>query len=592
MALDREGSVHSKHTDVEKDAAIALDISSEEEFVHQGVKTVEATNKIFGKYSKWALFVGLGLAAYVYSLDGQTTYYYLTWAASDFNDHSLISTIQTAQSIIIACGKPAIAKVADVSSRGSAYFVVLVFYVVGYIVIASAHNIQTVAGGIVLYAIGYTGLQLLTQIIIADITTLKWRGLVSSLISLPFIINAFIGSNVYTNVMAHAGWRWGYGMFAILIPVSLSPLIVTLLWAERKAKRLGLVPPKKQDSNTKLVSSAWRIAQEMDLIGLVLIGASVALILLPLTLAGKANGGWSNPSMIAMIVIGCCLLPVFGVWDVKLAKFPVIPYRFLKNRSIAIASAIGFFDFISFYLTFTYLFSFIIVVKPWSSVNSSYFIQTQTVALTIFGIMAGVIMRFTNRYKWLLTIGLAIRLTGVGLMIHSRGANASDAEVVWTQILQGLGGGIASACGQVAAQASVPHVDVAMATAVVLLLTEIGGSIGSAAAGAVWTNNMPEKLAQYLPDVSEEDRAALFGSISTVITQYERGSAVRNGVIQAYSDVMHIMLIIATVVSVIPFLLSLFMPDWYLGDTQNAVDGEGLEGSEMRRTEVDSDTKV
>jgi hypothetical protein len=71
--------------------------------------------------------------------------------------------------------------------------------------------------------------------------------------------------------------------------------------------------------------------------------------------------------------------------------------------------------------------------------------------------------------------------SGVGLMIHSRGANASDAEVVWTQILQGLGGGVAAACSQVAAQASVPHVDVAMATAVVLLLTEIGGSIGSAA---------------------------------------------------------------------------------------------------------------
>lgn len=56
---------------------------------------------------------------------------------------------------------------------------------------------------------GYTGLQLLTQIIIADITTLKWRGLVSGLISLPFIINAFVGSNIATNVLNGAGWRWG-----------------------------------------------------------------------------------------------------------------------------------------------------------------------------------------------------------------------------------------------------------------------------------------------------------------------------------------------------------------------------------------------
>lgn len=65
-------------------------------------------------------------------------------------------------------------------------------------------------------------------------------------------------------------------------------------------------------------------------------------------------------------------------------------------------------------------------------------------------------------------------------MIHSRGANASDAEIVWSQLLQGIGGGFAAVASQVGAQASVPHADVAMVTAVVLLITEIGGSVGSA----------------------------------------------------------------------------------------------------------------
>jgi len=65
-------------------------------------------------------------------------------------------------------------------------------------------------------------------------------------------------------------------------------------------------------------------------------------------------------------------------------------------------------------------------------------------------------------------------------MIHSRGANASDAEVVWSQLLQGIGGGISAVTIQVSAQASAPHADVGMATAVVLLITEIGGAIGSA----------------------------------------------------------------------------------------------------------------
>lgn len=219
------------------------------------------------------------------------------------------------------------AKLADVSSRGFAYLFVckysaqltyadtiltsrpVIFYVVGYIVIASAHNIETICGGIILYAVGYTGLQLLTQIIIADITTLKWRGLVSSLISAPFIINAFVGSNISAQVLERSGWRWGCecclclpycvvlikspdGMFAILIPVSLAPLIVTLLWAERKAKRLGLVV--KREHKHTLPVRLYHTAQQLDVMGLLLIGTSVALILLPLTLAKGAKGGWDN----------------------------------------------------------------------------------------------------------------------------------------------------------------------------------------------------------------------------------------------------------------------------------------------------------
>lgn len=62
-----------------------------------------------------------------------------------------------------------------------------------------------------LTAPAHSGLQLLTQIIIADITVLKWRGLVSSLVSAPFIINAFVGSLISSSVLEHSSWRWGCG---------------------------------------------------------------------------------------------------------------------------------------------------------------------------------------------------------------------------------------------------------------------------------------------------------------------------------------------------------------------------------------------
>lgn len=47
---------------------------------------------------------------------------------------------------------------------------------------------------------------------------------------------------------------------------------------------------------------------------------------------------------------------------------------------------------------------------------------------------------------------------------------------------------------------------------------------------------------------------------------------------KAYDDVMKILCITATCLSVVPILCSLIMPDWYLGDKQNAVDSTDLRG--------------
>ena len=92
----------------------------------------------------------IGLASYSYSLDGTTTNNYLAFAASAFDKHSLISTIQVAQSVIsessifsflshsslflfvisrclVACIGPVIAKVADVTSRAIAFLIIRMY---------------------------------------------------------------------------------------------------------------------------------------------------------------------------------------------------------------------------------------------------------------------------------------------------------------------------------------------------------------------------------------------------------------------------------------------------------------------------------
>ena len=96
-------------------------------------------------------------------------------------------------------------------------------------------------------------------------------------------------------------------MFAILVPVSLFPLVATLLWAENKAKRLGLVQPVRPPGGTRWDQRALQLASQLDLVGLALLGAAVSLILLPLTLAENAKGQWRNCESLR-VSLACALL--------------------------------------------------------------------------------------------------------------------------------------------------------------------------------------------------------------------------------------------------------------------------------------------
>lgn len=137
--------------------------------------------------------------------------------------------------------KPFIAKISEITSRPYTYLVVLVFYVIGYIIVASCQTISAYIVGEVFVAIGSSGLDLTTDIIVADLTPLEWRGFASSMLSTPFIINTWFAGKIVQAINSRNQWRWGYGMFAIIMPFALGPAIAVLICLDRKAKKHGIV---------------------------------------------------------------------------------------------------------------------------------------------------------------------------------------------------------------------------------------------------------------------------------------------------------------------------------------------------------------
>ncbi|KAK0501456.1 MFS general substrate transporter [Armillaria luteobubalina] len=549
-----------------------------------GVARIEALYKVFGGNGAplWVLYLSIALIAYVYSLDSNATSSFLPFATSAFSSHSSIGTIEVAAEIIAAVGKPFIAKLADITSRPRAYVFSLFFYIIGYIVIASSSTVGAVCAGEVIYTIGTTGLDLVTDIIVADLSPLKWRGFATALPSSPYIINAFVAAEI-TNGFIPDKWRWGYGIFIIMLPVVMAPGLVVLFWAEYKSKRDNMVSiasstwERRNDGSNEKVT--WftitrDFCVHVDVFGLVLLGTAWALIFLPFTLYADAKGGWKNPSMIAMVTVGGILLFAFAAYEKWWARYPLMPPRVL-NRTFLGAVCIDVLYMLSGNMRSLYYSSWTWVVKDWTTRDWTYFNKTVTVGLCVFGIVAGLIQRYTHRYKALQFTGLCIRIIGMGLTFYARGDHATDVALVWTQLLIAIGGAFSVVGSRVASQGSVPHADLAQVIALISLWTSLGGSVGNAIAAAVWTGKMPFYLQKHLPYKTQAEIKKIFGSIKTARTL---GDTDRTNVIYAYNDTVYLLYLPALVLSFLPLIVLLFMRNFYLGDQQNAVQNVGIDG--------------
>ncbi|KAF7289055.1 MFS domain-containing protein [Mycena chlorophos] len=569
----------------EKRASVA---SSKEEVVavqgtQGGVRAIEALQSVWGTKSKIALWIAIALASYMYILDNGTSWAWGSYATIQFGHYQQFAAIQCATAILLAIGKPLFAKLTDAVGRAEAIAVALFFYVLGYIINATTPDMAGLGAGSCIWELGFSGLQIALQIVIADVTTLRWRPIISSLSTGGwYFINFYVNGLITDQLTAPGGlgWRWGYGIYAICYIPALSPIIIILLWAQRRAKKLGKLQ-NVEPVETEKVPLGIRVKKflvEVDALGLFLLAATLALIFLPIVLAGGsyATTTWHNPAVPAMMVIGAFVaLPLFIFWE-RRASYPVIPWRVLSNRTVLAGCAIDFFDFVSFYLTYAELYGFVSATTKWDLGKLVYYSNAQSLCLTFFGLLwAAVAGYFKTRYKYSLIAALATRLFGVALMFYAR-SHTSIAALVMTQVIQGAGGGITSVAAQIGAQGAVPHQDVALATAALLLSAEVGGVVGTAVAGAIWVNRLPVEIAKHAPSLNSTEIASYVGSPTLV---RELTGETYDAVVSAYGDTMRLLLIPAVVIALIPLASAFFVKDFHLLEIQNAVEVKKLDGT-------------
>ncbi|KEF63827.1 uncharacterized protein A1O9_01805 [Exophiala aquamarina CBS 119918] len=517
-------------------------------------------NTAWGKHGKTYMWIGQLANVQNSELDHATIYNYQNYAASDFRQIALLGALMTAGTIISAVLKPPIARISDVAGRAETYVAVVIFYIISYILCASAKSFAQYAGGYVIYCIGQTGMQILNQVIVADITSSRWRGLANGLVNLPFMIIPWVSAFIVDSVLANIGWRWGIGMFSIILPTTSVAVIIPLIWFQHRVKKAGGTVRKE-------ISVAGFLTQ-IDLGGMVLLCGGCAMLLLPIALAGNTADGWRTPWVPALIVLGVLSLLGLVYYEGRVAVKPVIPPRFVRNISLVLAFLIGLLDAFAYSITHTYMYAWATVVHDFSARNATFLTYTAGCVQVLTGLGTGFVMYRTKRYKFLLLLGIIVRLIGYGFMMRLRGANNSTAEIFIMQVIQGAGSGAVGTIVIVVAQVVVPREELAQATALELLFIYLGNSLGSAIAGTIYTSLFKERLRHWMePSTAAATIDAVYDKITGGLP--DPGTSERMAVNHAYSDILRYMTIAALVASTLPMIMIWFLPNLKLSDNHN-----------------------
>ncbi|KAL8291955.1 hypothetical protein RQP46_001421 [Phenoliferia psychrophenolica] len=250
---------------------------------------------------------------------------------------------------------------------------------------------------------------------------------------------------------------------------------------------------------------------------------------------------------------GVTSLAFFAYYEFRWSPLPLLPPRLLKNRTILCGSFLGFFHFLSQFVYESFFTSFLQVARGHSTTDAAYISQSYIFSASIAAILAGAGAKYTQRYRWIGITGVVVHGMGTWLMMRTRNLDSATWELVLSQMLGGVGGGFTTIAAQIGCQSVVGHQDVGIATTTFLTITQIGGAVGGAAAGAIWSTLLPSRLAAHLPTDSLSLIPEIMASLPYTLT-FEMGTPIRTAINAAYVETQQRLNLVA-IVALLPALL-------------------------------------
>lgn len=290
------------------------------------------------------------------------------------------------------------------------------------------------------------------------------------------------------------GWLletyWWGSVFFVNLPIAAVAIIATLM-----------VVPESRDSTTP----------RLDIVGV--LSSIAAISAFVFTVIEAPEWGWMSLNTMLGFVVSAILVAAFVLWELRVEN-PMLPVRIFKNlrftaASIAIAAA--FFSLFGFIFLITQYFQ---LVRGYGPLEAGVRTLPVAIAIAVGSIVAPALVLKIGT-KRIVSTGM-IFMTIFFLWVSTNGQDTAYEIIAAQMVLVGIGLGFVTAPGTESIMGSLPADKAGVGSAVNDTTRELGGTIGVAIVGSVFSSVYVSELdkGEVLNSIPEAAREATQESVA------------------------------------------------------------------------------
>lgn len=460
------------------------------------------------------------------------------------------SWVATAAMLVSAVSVPIVGKLSDLYGRRAFYLGGLVTFMIGSVVCGFADNFWILVAGRAIQGLGMGTLMPLSQTIIGDIIPARQRGKYQGYMGAIFGFTSVAGPLAGGFITDVFGWRW---LFFAAIPLGVIAFVV--IW------RFLRIPHERREA-------------KIDVAGIVTLAPSLVAILLA-TSWGGTTYAWSSPQIIGLFVGGGLGLVLFCFIEMR-ASEPILPLRLFRNSIFTWANLAAFGVSMVMFGAIIYIPVYAQGVLGVSATESGLILLPLMLGLILVGILAGLLITKTGRYKEIMLLGVLVMGGGMALLL-GLDAESSRLHLTVAMAVFGIGLGLASQQYTLVVQNSVSRKDLGVATASSQFFRNVGSTVGISIFGSIMTGGLAGAIAMRLSpailvEVSDQLGSIDAGAVLDPSTTAGLPPEVLEAVRQALADQLHIVFLASLPILAIAFFATLAIKPIPLADTVNSVD--------------------